>query len=57
MLYNICGWYSLVMLIIGVIATIVKDGSSTTKYTGGYKLLNLIMNAPVLYFVILTLQR
>jgi len=57
MIYEICKWYSLAAIIIGLIYTVAKDGKSVTDYTGSYKLSSLIVNAPMLYFIIITIQR
>lgn len=54
-MYRICGYYTLAMMLIGTITTIVKDGESRTKYTGGYKLTIILMNLPTIYFVWTTL--
>lgn len=55
MLIKILGWYSFIILILGVMGTIVKDGESTTKYTGTYKLISLMLTLPILYLVGYTL--
>jgi len=54
-MYIICGWYALVIMIIGIASTIVKDGESKIKYTGGYKLTSILLNLPTIYFVWVTL--
>ena len=54
-MYLICGWYSLILSIVAMIVTILKDGKSTTNYTGGFKLLTILINMPMLYFVCATL--
>lgn len=50
-MYIICGWYSLIMLIAGIITTIGKDGVNKTEYTGVYKVITVLLNIPMLYFV------
>lgn len=55
MLYKICGWYTLIIYIAQFTLLIAKDGTSFTKYTGKFKLLSIIVQAPIYYFVIATL--
>ena len=54
-MYIICGWYTLILSILGLIIIILKDGESKTNYTGGYKLISIILNMPAIYFVWVTL--
>ena len=50
-----CGWYTLIFLALSLIITIAKDGESTTEYTGVYKLVKIIIELPIYYFVITSL--
>lgn len=55
MLYTICGWYSFVLLIISLALVIAKDGTSTTSYTGKYKLTHILAHLPIYYFIVVSL--
>lgn len=55
MLQTICGWYSLVLTVLSIIITIAVDGEQTIEHTGPKKLIKVIINLPILYFVITSL--
>jgi len=47
---NICGWCSLVILSLAIICCIAND-----KIKGGARLLAIILDLPILYYVIVTM--
>lgn len=51
MLYTICGWYSLILFILALLITISKDSTSTTNYTGRFKVISIFAYAPIVYFI------
>lgn len=55
MLITICGWYTFIILILGTMITIAKDGRSITEYTGRYKLIEFILKLPMYYYLFTTL--
>lgn len=56
-MYEFCKWYSLIMIIIGALAVALRTKSTTTEYTTVYKLMSIIFNFPIWYFVIATVSR
>lgn len=55
MLYTICGWYTFILMLISFLVTIAKDGTSTTEYTGKYKLVSILLQTPMYYFIVMSL--
>ena len=51
MLFAVCKWYVVVLYAVAAMLTIVKDGQTTTNYTGKYKLIWIIIQLPVWYFI------
>lgn len=49
---KILAWYTLIITIICCMVAIAKDGSSTTEYTGIYKLISVLLNIPIIIFFV-----
>lgn len=54
MILTICKWYTIIIFAMGALINIGKDGTSTTEYTGKYKLTFLLTSLPIWYFLIKT---
>lgn len=56
-LLKVLGWFGLCMMILNTLIIIGKDGESTIKYTDGLKIISLLINIPIIYFISYVLFR
>lgn len=52
---RILGWYSLIITILALMITIASDKSSSTPTNGKLKLMTLIFDLPMIFYIAKTL--